>query len=37
LEVFKLGTEPKEECTVHRFRTRRDDFELPDFRTYPGF
>ncbi len=37
LEVFKLGTEPKEECTVHRFRTRHDDFELPDIHTYPGF
>lgn len=37
LEVFKLGTEPKEECTVHRFRTRRDDFELPDIHRYPGF
>jgi penicillin-binding protein 1A len=37
LEVFKLGTEPKEECTVHRFRTRRDDFEFPDIRSYPGF
>jgi penicillin-binding protein 1A len=37
LEVFKLGTEPKDECTVHSFRTRRDDFELPDIRTYPGF
>jgi penicillin-binding protein 1A len=37
MEVFKLGTEPKEECTVHQFRTRRDDFEIPDIRTYPGF
>ncbi len=37
LEVFKVGTEPKEECTVHRFRTHRTDFELPDIRGYPGF
>ncbi len=36
-EVFKLGTEPKQECTVHLFRTRRDDFEFPDIRYYPGF
>jgi 1A family penicillin-binding protein len=37
LEVFRLGTEPKDECTVHRFRTSRSEFELPDIRTYPGF
>ena len=36
-EVFKLGTEPKEECTVHRFRTHGSDFDLPDIRGYPGF
>ncbi|MFB0509924.1 MAG: penicillin-binding protein 1A [bacterium] len=36
-EIYKVGTEPKEECIIHRFRTGRETFEFPDIRYYPGF